>query len=169
MYYYRIVDVGGGWGGGIYTIFNIHNSRDYRYNDRRYHVDDYVYYRNSIWWNFNGFGGIPIYPSDCMALYTGDAIMSVFGEYMRHREFVMPKKDEDPDYINFGDFARNTLGQQCQYASHYVTGIMGYENLGIGLRFKNVDTGDYHDIKIHKDDAEIFEKRYRRHMRDLLE
>ena len=76
---------------------------------------------------------------------------------------------QDDDYINFGDFARNTLGQQCQYASRYVNGKRGSENLGIGLRFENADSCDYHDIRIHKDDVEIFERRYRKHMRELLE
>lgn len=83
----------------------------------------------------------------------------------------MTKKQQiegDDDYINFGDFARNVFGQQCQYASYYVTGKHGDPNLGVGLRFKNLDTGNYHDIKIHKDDTKIFEERYRKHKEDLL-
>jgi hypothetical protein len=78
-------------------------------------------------------------------------------------------KQSDDDYINFGDFARNVLGQQCQYASRYTTGKHGDPNLGIGLRFKNLDTGNYHDIKIHKDDVKEFETRYKKHRGDLLE
>ena len=78
-------------------------------------------------------------------------------------------KQNDDEYISFGDFARNVLGQQCQYASRYVDGRLGSANLGIGLRFKELDTGSYHDIKIHKDDVGIFEQRYRKHMRELLE
>lgn len=77
---------------------------------------------------------------------------------------------ENPeDYISFGDFARNVLGQQCQYASYYVTETPGYENLGIGLRFKNLNTGSYHDILIHKDDTDTFRKRYEQHKKELLQ
>ena len=74
---------------------------------------------------------------------------------------------KDNDYISFGDFARTVLNQQCQYASRYVTGFRGYENLGVGLRFKNLDTGSYHDILIHKDDVETFKKRYNEHMKKV--
>ena len=77
-------------------------------------------------------------------------------------------KNKDDEYINLGDFARNILGQQCQYASRYVTGKHGDPNLGIGLRFKNTDNGSYHDIKIHKDDLGVFEARYKKHKEDLL-
>lgn len=66
------------------------------------------------------------------------------------------------DYISFGDFARNILGQQCQYASQSIP------NLGNGLRFKNLNTGSYHDIKIHKDDTKAFETRYKKFKEDLL-
>ena len=76
-------------------------------------------------------------------------------------------KYTNDDYVNFGEFARNVLGQQCQYASRYVCGKHGDPNLGIGLRFKNVDTGCYHDIEIHKDDIKTFEERYKKHKEDL--
>jgi hypothetical protein len=66
--------------------------------------------------------------------------------------------NEDPDYINFGDFVRKECGMQCQYASFYLKGIAGYPNLSEGLRLKG-DLKDYHSIMIHKDDAVIFEKR----------
>ena len=83
----------------------------------------------------------------------------------------MKKKQQikmDDEYIDFGDFARKVLKQQCQYASYYITGKHGDPNLGIGLRFKDINTGSYHDIKIHKDDIGIFEQRYRKHKEDLL-
>lgn len=68
----------------------------------------------------------------------------------------------DGGYSCFGDFARRSLGEQCQYASRYIDGRMdGYEALGKDLRFLNVGTGDYHAIRIHRDDMPEFEKRYR--------
>jgi len=64
-------------------------------------------------------------------------------------------KDE---YVNFGDVARQQLGMQCQYASHYL-----YPDndpfLGKGLRFLWGIEGDYHSIRIHKDDVEEFIRR----------
>jgi hypothetical protein len=81
------------------------------------------------------------------------------------RKSTEPK--QDPDYINFGDYARKELNQQCQYASHYITGVAGYENLGKGLRLKKIDTGDYHDIMIHKDDAKIFKDRYHKYRKEI--
>ena len=62
--------------------------------------------------------------------------------------------DLDSDgYANFGDVARGSLGMQCQYASQYVTGTFNDRpNLGQGLRFKNLDTGNYHEIRIHGED-----------------
>jgi hypothetical protein len=84
----------------------------------------------------------------------------------------MKKKQQikmDDEYVSFSHFATHVLGQQCQYASRYVRGKHGSANLGIGLRFKNLDTDSYHDIKIHKDDMKIFEERYRKHMKELLE
>jgi hypothetical protein len=71
--------------------------------------------------------------------------------------------EENKNYINFGDFARNKIGMQCQYASHYLCGLKGYPNLGEGLRFTNDKTGSYHDIRIHKDDAQIFKERLENH------
>ena len=67
------------------------------------------------------------------------------------------------DYIDFGDFAREKMGMQCQYASAYVDGSSGAANLGAGLRFEG-DPRDYHFLKIHKDDVDEFFARWRRHL-----
>ena len=66
----------------------------------------------------------------------------------------------DDDYVNFGNVSRGRLGLQCQYGSQYINGSCGRVNLGNGLRFKNVDSYNYHSLKIHKDDVERFVKRY---------
>lgn len=73
-----------------------------------------------------------------------------------------PDEDNTPldgNYIIFGDLAREKLGMQCQYASRYVDGRLGYKNLGDGLRFIG-DPKDYHTLKIHQDDAKIFVERF---------
>jgi hypothetical protein len=78
----------------------------------------------------------------------------------------------DGGFSSFGDFCRTRLRQQCQYGSRYIDGrLEGYPNLGEGLRFNNgrgysgqirdLDTGDYHSIRIHRDDMDEFERRYK--------
>jgi len=84
----------------------------------------------------------------------------------------------DQGFSSFGDFARNQLGQQCQYASRYIDGRLdGYPNLGEGLRFNNgfrygtrreLDARDYHDVRIHRDDMEEFKRRYQAHCEERL-
>jgi len=70
----------------------------------------------------------------------------------------------DNGHSSFGDFSRSRLGQQCQYGSRYILGrIEGYPALGEGLRFENLDRSDYHSIRIHRDDMDEFERRYRAH------
>lgn len=64
-------------------------------------------------------------------------------------------------YVSFGDVARGQLGEQCQYASRYIQGKLGYECLGDGLRFQNLNTGNYHEIQIHQDDVAEFVRRYK--------
>lgn len=67
----------------------------------------------------------------------------------------------DEGYGSFGDFARSRLKQQCQYASRYIEGKLdNYPALGKGLRFKNLDRGDYHSYRIHRDDMDEFQQRY---------
>lgn len=83
----------------------------------------------------------------------------------------MQKSDEYPDYVEFGDVARGRCNQQCQYASRYINidgrwTERGYPQLGLGLRFLNLDTCSYHDILIHKDDVEEFVRRYEEHRKE---
>ena len=62
-------------------------------------------------------------------------------------------------YVPFN--ADRSLGQN-QYASRYAHGrINGYPNLGEGLRWKKLDSGNYHEIRIHLDDLEEFHRRVR--------
>ncbi len=75
----------------------------------------------------------------------------------------MSKTQEEKDYLNFGDYVRNTIGMQCQYAYRYLHGVNGNPALGKDLRTKRMDTGSYHDILIHKDDAPIFRQRLEDH------
>jgi hypothetical protein len=46
-------------------------------------------------------------------------------------------------------------------------GFNGYEHHGKGLRYSGSD-GDYHSIKIHKDDAKIFKKRMINRIKEWL-
>ena len=74
----------------------------------------------------------------------------------------------DGGFSGFGDFARSRLKQQCQYASRYIDGrLEGYPALGEGLRFNNgkgyngrvreLNAGDYHSVRIHRDDMDELE------------
>lgn len=85
----------------------------------------------------------------------------------------------DGGYSPFGDFCRSRLGQQCQYGSRYIDGrLEGYPNLGEGLRFNNghgyngqireLDASDYHAVRIHRDDMDEFERRYRAYQEERL-
>jgi hypothetical protein len=89
-----------------------------------------------------------------------------------HSEF------HDDGFSGFGDFARSRLSQQCQYASRYIEGRLdGYPALGEGLRFNNgkpwgkvrpLDATDYHGVRIHRDDMDEFERRYKAHQDQRL-
>jgi hypothetical protein len=70
-----------------------------------------------------------------------------------------PEVDQAKEYIDFGDFARNELGMQCQYAAYFIHGLAGYPQLCGDLRLYNPIPGGYHTIKIHKDDAPELKKR----------
>jgi len=82
----------------------------------------------------------------------------------------------DDGFSSFGDFCRERLGQQCQYGSRYIDGrLEGYPALGEGLRFNNgkrwgqvreLDASDYHSIRIHRDDMDEFERRYKAYRPD---
>lgn len=92
-------------------------------------------------------------------------------------EIIHPDFNDD-GFSPFGDFCRGRLGQQCQYGSRYIDGkLEGYPNLGEGLRFNNgkrwgrvreLDTSDYHFIRIHRDDMDEFERRYRAYQEERL-
>lgn len=71
--------------------------------------------------------------------------------------------DED-GFVLFGPVARSQLGEQCQYASRAIEGrLEGYPSLGDGLRFRNLGSGSYHNIRIHEDDIAEFVARYKAH------
>lgn len=95
-----------------------------------------------------------------IARSTGETETLADGSVTHQLEIVHPDFHDD-GYSCFGDFARNSLGEQCQYASRHIDGRMdGYEALGEGLRFQNVGSGDYHSIRIHRDDMAEFGGRY---------
>lgn len=74
----------------------------------------------------------------------------------------MERQDETADlteYVRFGDVAIGRCKQQCQYAVRYLAGVHGSPDLGSDLRWIG-DTGDYHDVVIHKGDVEKFVARY---------
>jgi hypothetical protein len=78
-------------------------------------------------------------------------------------------KDNDDDYINFGDFCRGEMGMQSQYGYYAFAGLTSYPVLGKGLRTRCWQDGNYHTLRIQKDDAQEFKRRYDRyHHRDLL-
>jgi hypothetical protein len=74
-------------------------------------------------------------------------------------------KDNDEDYINFGDFCRSEMGMQSQYGYYAFAGLTSYPILGKGLRTRCLRDGDYHTLRIHKDDAQEFKRRYDRYCR----
>lgn len=61
------------------------------------------------------------------------------------------KKNSNPDYVDFGDVARKQIGQQCQYARHYLKN----PEINEGIRWEG-KFEDYHSLTIHKDDVEKF-------------
>jgi hypothetical protein len=64
----------------------------------------------------------------------------------------------EEDYIDFGDYCRKNLDMQCQTGYYYLEGLAGHPKLKDGLRVTG-NTWNYHSIKIHKDDAEVFKQR----------
>lgn len=67
-------------------------------------------------------------------------------------------KNDDSDYVSLGDVCRDAIGIQCQYGSRYVNGIGGFPRLADDLRILRRD-GDYHDMRIHRDDVNLFVER----------
>jgi hypothetical protein len=64
----------------------------------------------------------------------------------------------DSEFIDFGDYCRGVLGMQCQTGYYYLEGLAGHPKLKEGLRVTG-NEHNYHSIRIHKDDAEIFRQR----------
>jgi hypothetical protein len=56
------------------------------------------------------------------------------------------------EYVSLGDVCRNLLDMQCQYGSRYANTICK------DLRILG-DTGNYHSMKIHKDDVAEYVRR----------
>lgn len=79
-------------------------------------------------------------------------------------EIYLSKADED-GYVPFNEDRR--LGQN-QYASRLATGKHGSLALGPDLRWKNLENGDYHSIRIHADDLVIFHERALAYHRDTM-
>lgn len=72
--------------------------------------------------------------------------------------------DED-GYVEFN--ADRRLGQN-QYASRYANGAVDSPNLGSDLRWKNLDSGNYHSLLIHKDDLAVFHDRVKAYQKDAF-
>lgn len=77
--------------------------------------------------------------------------------------------DQNPgteaDYVNFGDSCVHVEGgvdMQTQYASRYLDGRHGFADLGSDLRWIG-HLGDYHGVRIHKDDVQTFIDRVKKH------
>ncbi|MFA6587752.1 MAG: hypothetical protein WCT08_01645 [Patescibacteria group bacterium] len=64
------------------------------------------------------------------------------------------------NYLDFTDICLNRLGMQTQYAKRYALGLLGYGNLGEGLRFQTKKIGGETEIiGIHPDDIKEFIQR----------
>jgi hypothetical protein len=63
------------------------------------------------------------------------------------------------DYLRFETVIQERLNEEGQYVSRYVDGALGCPNLGDGLRFEG-DPIYFTTFKIHKDDVEVFIRRY---------
>jgi len=70
---------------------------------------------------------------------------------------------DEEGFLNFGDIARGELGMQCQYASRYVSGL-DRPKLSDGLRIEG-NPNNYHELRIHRDDAMEFIRRVQEHRR----
>jgi hypothetical protein len=71
---------------------------------------------------------------------------------------------DEEGFVRFGDVSNRFIPMmQIQYSSEYLTGRGGSIKLSEGLRIKEPDRGNYHMIRIHKDDIPEFVRRYRDH------
>lgn len=68
----------------------------------------------------------------------------------------------DDGMVRLGDVCRNMLGMQCQYGSRYADKRWTeYPFCGEGIRITG-NADNYHDMMIHKDDAETFVARVKK-------
>ena len=77
------------------------------------------------------------------------------------REFVLTGTSNE--FVNFGDFCRETLRVLCQHGSKYFCKSSAesgtHEYLGKGLRIEG-SSANYHTMKIHRNDRAKAKKRY---------
>lgn len=73
-----------------------------------------------------------------------------------------PMHEEPSEWVYFGDFSRNELGQQCQYGARYLHGeTEGWPKL---LGDDSLITGNphcWHEVHIHVDALQPLFNRYR--------
>jgi hypothetical protein len=87
----------------------------------------------------------------------------------------MISADNSTEWVEVGDIARHQFNDQCQYMSRYLTGIGGQPRLGDDLRWHGGDPdtlfrqlgpgGDYHSLRIHRDDVDTWVQRVNDHRR----
>jgi hypothetical protein len=69
---------------------------------------------------------------------------------------------EESDFIDFADVAHGRMRMQTQYAARFLFERGGAPFLGAGIRVIGT-LANYHEIKIHRADAEVFVARYEAH------
>jgi hypothetical protein len=74
------------------------------------------------------------------------------------------------EYVNFDEIEKEKLpDMDIQKVHLFVDGLtVGWPNLGNGLRFIG-NPGEYHSMRIHKDDVDKFAKRLRQYYKDVEE
>lgn len=71
-------------------------------------------------------------------------------------------KVDTEGFIKFNELGKDILGMSVEYASYYVwvnpqvCSSRGRRKCNDGLRFKHLESGNYKNYLIHKDDVEIF-------------
>jgi hypothetical protein len=80
-------------------------------------------------------------------------------DFVDERGHKFEEYPEGSNCIGMSAIAGYFLGQQSQYASRFVDGILPeYPNLGEGLRYEG-SSRDYHFMSIHFEDIDEFVKR----------
>jgi len=71
---------------------------------------------------------------------------------------------DEEGFVRFGDVSNRFIPRmQVQYSSRYLTGVGETPDLSEGLRVKKSDVGNYHVMRIHKDDIPEFVRRYNKY------